>query len=221
MGDLFIYLLLLLPFLLLFVHFSGLWILNAPLSVLDNMDADLDCVLDDDLTSALPTTSTPADVTPTAPTTATTGGRIRRCPCGRRMSSLTHDYHSCCIICRVLDCTLDQRCDECLFFSDVQFKAYIKHQKSLKRKSLFNQKGKGKKQTSDPDVPPEFASVASSSPPSLRSETGDDIVICSDRILTFGIRSICSPAKVGLVVTELLITSPVVSWRGWEIPPPA
>ena len=27
--------------------------------------------------------------------------------------------------------------------------------------------------------------------------------VCSDRILTFGIRSICSPAKVGLVVTEL------------------
>ena len=44
--------------------------------------------------------------------------------------------------------------------------------------------------------------------------------ICSDRILTFGIKSIFSPAKVGLVVTELLITSPVVSWRGWETPPP-
>ena len=41
--------------------------------------------------------------------------------------------------------------------------------------------------------------------------------VCSDRILTFGIRSICSPAKVGLVVTELLIN---VSWRGWEAPPP-
>ena len=26
--------------------------------------------------------------------------------------------------------------------------------------------------------------------------------VCSDRILTFGIRSICSPAKVGLVVTD-------------------
>ena len=44
--------------------------------------------------------------------------------------------------------------------------------------------------------------------------------ICADRILTFGIRSIRSPAKVGLVVTELLITSPVVSWRRWEAPPP-
>ena len=34
------------------------------------------------------------------------------------------------------------------------------------------------------------------------------------------INSICSPAKVGLVVIDL-ITSPVVSWRGWETPPSA
>ena len=33
------------------------------------------------------------------------------------------------------------------------------------------------------------------------------------------INSICSPAKVGLVVIDL-ITSPVASWRGWETHPP-
>ena len=44
-------------------------------------------------------------------------------------------------------------------------------------------------------------------------------VICSDRILTCRMKSIRSPAKVGLVVTDL-ITSPVVSWEGWETPPP-
>ena len=44
------------------------------------------------------------------------------------------------------------------------------------------------------------------------------VCVCSDRILTCRIKSICSPAKVGLVVTDL-ITSPVVSWRGWETPP--
>ena len=44
-------------------------------------------------------------------------------------------------------------------------------------------------------------------------------LICSDRILTCRIKSIRSPAKVGLVVTEL-ITSPVVSWEGWETPLP-
>ena len=42
---------------------------------------------------------------------------------------------------------------------------------------------------------------------------------CSDRILTCRIKSIRSPAKVRLVVIDL-ITSPVVSWRGWETPPP-
>ena len=42
--------------------------------------------------------------------------------------------------------------------------------------------------------------------------------VCSDRILTCRIKSIRSPAKVGLVVTDL-ITSPVVSWEGWETPP--
>ena len=44
--------------------------------------------------------------------------------------------------------------------------------------------------------------------------------LCSDRILTCRIKRIRSPAKVGLVVTDL-ITSPVVSWEGWETPPPA
>ena len=45
-------------------------------------------------------------------------------------------------------------------------------------------------------------------------------LVCSDRILTCRIKSIRSPAKVGLVVTDL-ITSPVVSWEGWETPPPS
>ena len=43
--------------------------------------------------------------------------------------------------------------------------------------------------------------------------------ICSDRILTFIIKSIRSPAKVGLVVTDL-ITSPVVAGGGGRPPPP-
>ena len=46
-----------------------------------------------------------------------------------------------------------------------------------------------------------------------------NLPVCSHRILTCRIKSIRSPAKVGLVVTDL-ITSPVVSWEGWETPPP-
>ena len=54
---------------------------------------------------------------------------------------------------------------------------------------------------------------------SLSGRSAHKIPICSDRILTCRIKSIRSPAKVGLVVTDL-ITSPVVSWEGWETPPP-
>ena len=53
----------------------------------------------------------------------------------------------------------------------------------------------------------------------LQLTTGLVINSCSDRILTCRIKSIRSPAKVGLVVTDL-ITSPVVSWEGWETTPP-
>ena len=48
---------------------------------------------------------------------------------------------------------------------------------------------------------------------------GVKFYFCSDRILTCRIKSIRSPAKVGVVVTDL-ITSLVVSWEGWETPPP-
>ena len=51
----------------------------------------------------------------------------------------------------------------------------------------------------------------------LQLTTGLVVNSCSDNT-SFGIKSIRSPAKVGLVVTDL-ITSPVVSWRGWETPP--
>ena len=51
------------------------------------------------------------------------------------------------------------------------------------------------------------------------SGAAEEFSVCSDRILTCRIKSIRSPAKVGLVVTDL-ITSPVVSWEGWETPPP-
>ena len=56
-------------------------------------------------------------------------------------------------------------------------------------------------------------------PPRIHGSTTNKPLNCSDRILTCRIKSIRSPAKVGLVVTDL-ITSPVVSWEGWETPPP-
>ena len=45
-------------------------------------------------------------------------GKVHRCPCGRRMSSLTHDLLSLCIICRGIDCATDNRCAKCADISD-------------------------------------------------------------------------------------------------------
>ena len=149
------------------------WIMDSDHSSavdMDPIDADLersDMVLDADVPFA--PSATPAAA-------ATASGKIRRCPCGRWMSSLLHDHHSFCSDCRGFECSRDQRCDECDVISDVQFDAYIKHQRSLKRKLLYKRKSKGKKVTVDPPLPPASDSIPSSSPPSGRSETGEDFI---------------------------------------------
>ena len=40
-------------------------------------------------------------------------GKIRHCSCGRRMSSLIHDFDSICVVCRDVDCDTDHRCPGC------------------------------------------------------------------------------------------------------------
>ena len=69
-------------------------------------------------------------------------------------------------------------------------------------------------------APLSLSTVTGRFPLSLISHLGLQFGVCSDRILTCRIKSIRSPAKVGLVVTDL-ITSPVVSWGGGRHPPPA
>ena len=59
---------------------------HSSASLWDNMDANLDCVLDDASTSATPSTLSPLDVTPAATATAAAVGKIPLCPCERRMS---------------------------------------------------------------------------------------------------------------------------------------
>ena len=39
--------------------------------------------------------------------------KICNCQCGRRMSSITHDFHSVCIECIGVDCIIDSWCIEC------------------------------------------------------------------------------------------------------------
>ena len=137
----------------------------------------------------------------------------------------------------------DNKCDECMSWTREEMEAYVKLCQSLASKGK-HRKGSSKPPSSPRSTAP-VVSVDIDSKIAWQissfSQTVDDkltamsdnlfskfsdllgqfrLEICSDRILTFGIRSIRSPAKVGLVITKLLATSPVVSWRGWETPPP-
>ena len=49
---------------------------------------------------------------------ASPAAKIRNCQCGRRMSSITRDFHSVCIECRGVNCDIDNRCIECTDVDD-------------------------------------------------------------------------------------------------------
>ena len=60
----------------------------------------------------------------------------RSCPhCSTRMSSILHDKHSFCSTCRGIECSPDNKCDECRLWTEEEFVKYFKHCKSLKSKS--------------------------------------------------------------------------------------
>ena len=73
---------------------------------------------------------------------------VRNCPnCSIRMSSIDFDSHIICSNCRGKSCSIEDRCDFCLDWSNDKMKAYMKHQASLERKRKSKKKAKG------PNVP--------------------------------------------------------------------
>ena len=66
--------------------------------------------------------------------TTPAAGKIRRCSCGRRVSSLIHDFHSICIVCRGVDCDTDHRCPKCKDNGDLVMTKYVTHKISLQHK---------------------------------------------------------------------------------------
>ena len=68
----------------------------------------------------------------------------------RRMSKKTADRHTICINCRGFDCDLDNRCEECLEWSEEEVMKYAKYRKSLKSKDSSS-----KPKTSAPPPPPD------------------------------------------------------------------
>ena len=50
------------------------------------------------------------------------------------MSSVIHDFHSICVVCRGVDCDTDHRCPECKDVGDLVMTKYITNKLSLQRK---------------------------------------------------------------------------------------
>ena len=77
-------------------------------------------------------------------------GRQKCIACPRRMSKKTADRHTLCINCRGFDCDLDNRCEECLEWSEEEVMKYAKYHKSLKSKDSSS-----KPKMSAPPPPPD------------------------------------------------------------------
>ena len=103
-------------------------------------------------------------------------GRRKCSSCPRRMSKKSADRHTLCVSCRGFDCDLNNRCEECLEWSEEEVLKYAKYRKSLKSRESSSRK------TSIP-TPPLTASGPSPQPPPhpLRSPRSNPLLLRSPR----------------------------------------
>ena len=78
-------------------------------------------------------------------------GRRKCSSCPRRMSKKSADRHTVCIACRDFDCDINNRCEECLEWSEDDIIAYAKYRKSLKSRDSSS---KAKTKLSHPPLTP-------------------------------------------------------------------
>ena len=76
-------------------------------------------------------------------------GRRKCIACPRRTSRKTADRHTLCVNCRGFDCDVNNRCEECLEWSEEEVVKYAKYRKSLKSRDSSS-----KAKTSLPTPPP-------------------------------------------------------------------
>ena len=94
-------------------------------------------------------------------------GRRKCSSCPRRMSKKSADRHTICISCRGFDCDINNRCEECLEWSEDDIK-YAKYRKSLKSRESSS---KAKTTLSHPPLTPSRRSPQ----PAPRPSQHDDI----------------------------------------------
>ena len=76
-------------------------------------------------------------------------GRRKCIACPRRMSKKSADRHTLCVNCRGCDCDVNNRCEECLEWSEEEVVKYAKYRKSLK-----SRESSSRSKTSLPAPPP-------------------------------------------------------------------
>ena len=170
--------------------FSGLlpWISTFVLDLIMNSDhssvSHLD-LLESDLNRAgtdLDFASAPAvDDSAASPSAMPSG--FRRCACGRRRSSKTHDHHAFCVTCRGYQCDFNNRCDECPSLTEKDFPTYLRHQKSLKQKSLSKQCAHARVADAASVVNPVHSPLASPSASIASKGVGHDIEVQDQPII--------------------------------------
>ena len=65
-------------------------------------------------------------------------GRRKCSSCPRRMSKKSAGRHTICISCRGFDCDINNRCEECLEWSEDDIIKYAKYRKSLKSSAMIS-----------------------------------------------------------------------------------
>ena len=118
--------------------------------------------------SAVDDSATPPSATPSG---------FRHCVCGRRTSSKTHDYHALCVTCRGYQCDFNNCCDECQSLTDKDFQTCLKHQTSLKRKSLSKQRARARAADAASVVNPARSPLASPCASIASEGVGHDIYV--------------------------------------------
>ena len=78
-------------------------------------------------------------------------GRRKCSSCPGRMSNKSADRHTVCISCGGFDCDINNRCEECLEWSEDDIIKYAKYHKSLKSRELSS---RAKTSVSTPPLPP-------------------------------------------------------------------
>ena len=94
-------------------------------------------------------------------------GRRKCVSCPRRMSKKSADRHTLCITCRGFDCDLNNRCEECLEWSEEEVIKYVKYCKSLKSRESSS---RAKTSVSTPPLTPSGHSPQPAPRPAQRDD---------------------------------------------------